>query len=99
MIIRSKSEFSSKRIARVFINVILYHAQMNFRLWKEIQTNAKIELLHVLWMSRIALADGHTIASIDEISAETFFKDEPSPKVVLKRWKFIIDMFVENGFI
>lgn len=74
-------------------------ASIIFRMWKEIKTNAKIELLHVLVMSRIAMADGSSIPSIDEISAETYYKDEPSPKDVLKRLKFIIDMFVENGFI
>lgn len=70
-----------------------------FRMWKEIRTNAKIEMLHVLFMSKLAMADGAATSSIDEISTETFYKEEPPSKAVLKRWKFIIDMFTENDFL
>lgn len=70
-----------------------------FRIWTEIQTKAKIEMLHVLYMSRIATADGSAIPSIDEISSETFYNEEPLSEAILCRWKFIIDMFVKNDFI
>lgn len=94
MIIHLKSEFNTSSDSS-FQN----YKRFFFRMWAEIQSNAKIEMLHVLYMSRIALADGSEVPSMDEISAETFYKNEPPSKIVLKRWKFIIDMFVENGFI
>lgn len=68
-------------------------------MWTEIKTNAKIEMLHVLFMSKIAMADDTTTSSDIEISAETFYKEGPPSKAILKRWKFIIDMFIENDFI
>lgn len=71
----------------------------SFRMWNEIQEKAKIEMLHVFWMTRIAMADGNAIPSIDEISSETFYREEPISKTVLNRWKFIIDMFTANDFI
>lgn len=56
-------------------------------------------MLHVIFMLTISMTDETTTSSNGEISAETFYKEEPTSKVILKRWKFIIDMFIENGFI
>lgn len=69
------------------------------RIWTQIKTNAKIEMLHVLFMSKIAMADDITAASSDEISPETFYQEKPPSKAVTNRWKFIIDMFIENDFL
>lgn len=67
-------------------------------MWAEIQKTAKMETLHVLFMSKLALSDYSAVSEIDEISPDTFFNDEPPSDAVLNRWKLIIDMFVENGF-
>lgn len=68
-------------------------------MWHEIQEKSKMELLHILFMSKLVLADKSSAPSIDEVSPETFYTDEPPSKAVLNRWKFIIDLFVENRFI
>lgn len=67
-------------------------------MWNEIQTHSKIELLHVLFMTKLTMEDECSIASMDEISPDTFSKMKSPSKAALERWNFIIDMYIKNGF-
>lgn len=61
--------------------------------------NAKVELLHILFMLKICNADEKKTPSMDEISDETFLKSEKPSDAILNRWKCIIDLFKQNEFI
>lgn len=65
-------------------------------MWKEIQTRAKIELLHVLFMTKVTTVD---LSSLGDSSPDAFYNWKQLPNVVVKRWKLIIKLFIENGFI
>lgn len=69
------------------------------RIWHEIQVKAKLELLHILFVAKISLANRTTEPSIDEISLNTIFNEQSPSEAVLRRWKFLIDIFAENGLI
>lgn len=68
-------------------------------MWHEIQQRAKMELLHILYMSKLALIDASTLTPLDEATPDMFFQDGPPSKEVLVRWKLIIDLFIQNGLI
>lgn len=68
-------------------------------MWNEIREKAKIEMLHILVLSKLCMVEEHSAPSLDTISSETFFMDEPPSKATLNRWKLMIDMFQVNGFL
>lgn len=71
-----------------------------FRMWNEIQSKAKFELLHSLFMVKIVVADESSAPpSLDEVSPETFFSGEQPSTAVLNRWKCILDVCKDNKFI
>lgn len=68
-------------------------------MWREIQEKARLELLHILFMVKVNSVDETSARPIDEISPTTIFQGELPTKHVLEQWKFLIDLFIENGFI
>lgn len=60
---------------------------------------AKMELLHVIFMTKICRADETETATIDEITSETFFRQKKPSDSVLRRWKCIIDLFERNELL
>lgn len=68
-------------------------------MWQEIQKKAELEFLHILSMSKMSLTERSSIPSLDNISADTFYEKMPLSKVILNRWKLIIDLYQEHGFI
>lgn len=65
-------------------------------MWEEIQKRAKIEILHVLFMTKVTTAD---LSSLSNTSPDAFYNWKKLPDIVLKRWKLIIKIFTENEFI
>lgn len=71
---------------------------LNLRVWLEIQRCAPMEMIHVLIMSKLPLIDKTTV-SYDDITPDTFYQKGPPSKAILNRWKLILDLYVEHGFI
>lgn len=69
-------------------------------MWNEIKDKSKIEILHIFFLSKLCMVEtSETPPLLDAVNSETFFKNEPPSDAVLQRWKLIIDLFQENGFI
>lgn len=68
-------------------------------MWFEIRNRAKVELFHVFILSDLCMVENDSVSSLDTFSPDTFFKEDPPSEAILKRWKFIVNMFQENGFI
>lgn len=56
-----------------------------------------MELLHILFMTKLNLVDQPP--SFENTSAGNPFKEKVPSEAVLRQWKFIVDIFIENGFI
>lgn len=69
------------------------------RIWNEIQNKAKLEILHIFFLTKCVLADEQTAPWIEDITAETFFSSKLPSKIILNRWKLILDVFQENALI
>lgn len=69
------------------------------RIWNEIQNKAKLEILHVFFLTKCVLANEQTAPWIEDITPETFFSSELPSKAILDRWKLILDVFQENSLI
>lgn len=65
-------------------------------MWKEIRVKAKFPFYRVLQRVKISKADATKPANTTEHAA-VYMK--PAQKSILDQWKFIIDVFIENGFI
>lgn len=70
-----------------------------FRMWNEIRKNAKVELLHVLFMTKVCLADSETAPDLEDICPDTFYDDKPPSNEILTRWKCVLELFERNEFI
>lgn len=68
-------------------------------MWDEIQEKAKIELLHALFMAKIVTADDNSAPSLDEVTPESFFREEAPSDALLKRWRCIFHVCENNGLI
>lgn len=69
-------------------------------MWREIQDKAKLEVLHIFFLKKLCMVQTNEAPpSLDEVNAETFYKDDPPSVAVLNQWKLIINIFQENGFI
>lgn len=65
----------------------------------EIRANAKNELLHSMFVTKMVYAECSDLPDIDEITAETFVPDKSLRKEVFHRWQLILDLFKNNSFI
>lgn len=69
-------------------------------MWKEIKEKSKLELFHSLFMVKVVAADeSETPSSLDEITPETFCKEDAPSKAILNRWKCILAIYKENELI
>lgn len=65
-------------------------------MWLEIKERAKFELMHILFMQKISFVD--YAASVDEISKDTFTKNQKPTDDILHRWRVVIDLFTQHDF-
>lgn len=68
-------------------------------MWQEVQSKAEMELIHVLIMSKLPLIDKSSVSSLEEVSPDTFYQKGPPSEAILNRWKLIIDLYTEHGFV
>lgn len=69
-------------------------------MWKEIKEKSKLELSHALFMVKVVAADeSETPSSLDEVTPDTFFKDQSPSKAILNRWKCILDIYKNHELI
>lgn len=69
-------------------------------MWNEIKEKSKLELYHVLFMTKVVAADeSETPSSLDDITPDSMFKEESPSKGILNRWKCILDLFKDNNLI
>lgn len=69
-------------------------------MWDEIQSKAKNELLHSLFMLKVVTADESSAPpSLDEVTPDHFFNEEKPTNVVLQRWQCILDLCKENKLL
>lgn len=64
-------------------------------MWQEIRVKAKFLLYRVLQRAKISKADPTPVNTTEHTAVYL----KPARKAILDQWKFIIDMFIENGFI
>lgn len=69
------------------------------RIWAEIRAKARNEFFHSLFVSTLALKKEADATAINEIVLDTFLLSNQVPDSVLKRWKLIIDLYKDNGFL
>lgn len=60
---------------------------------------AKLEFMHIIFMTKIALADKNHVADVESFSPGMFNEGGKPSDTILNRWKIIIDLFVENGLL
>lgn len=69
-------------------------------MWTEIQSKAKFELLHSLYMVKIVAADESLAPpSLDEVTPDMFFNQAKPTNAILNRWRCILNVCKENKFI
>lgn len=99
MTTHSKSRFDTLNdVLYVFEIELMFMASFyfGFRMWREIQRRAKIELLHVLFMIKMITFDA---SASQERDPDAFYDWKELPDNVSKRWQLLIDIFSKNGFI
>lgn len=67
-------------------------------MWNEFQDQIKSKLLFILYVIKIIYLQNFA-PSYDDVSHETFHEEGMPSEETLNRWKFIIEMFDEQGFI
>lgn len=60
---------------------------------------AKIEFMHIMFMTKIALADMNHVSDVESFTPGMFMEGGKPADNILNRWKIIIDSFVENGLL
>lgn len=68
-------------------------------MWKEIQEKAKLSLFYVFYRIKLMRSDDSSVPSLSKPSENATSFEQPASKTVLDQWKFVIDIFMENGFI
>lgn len=71
-------------------------------MWREIKDKAKIQLLRVLNNTKFLRASfdiSNDESELTEHALEHKIVGQPISDTVLIRWRYIVDLFVENGFI
>lgn len=82
------------------ISYAIFYLSTNFhRIWTEIRANAKNELLHSLFMSKVVYAESADIPDLDDIKPNTFSSNKPLSKEVFQRWQLILDLYKDNNFL
>ncbi|XP_055317996.1 uncharacterized protein LOC129576655 [Sitodiplosis mosellana] len=68
------------------------------KMWHEIKDKAKLNLLKLylyLAFDQIEILKNNEVAA----NGTDFYLDQPTPEIILNRWKCINDLYIENGFI
>lgn len=68
-------------------------------MWNEIQDKAKFTLSQIIFITRATLADHNQVSDVNSFQPENFFQEKKPSKPILDRWKLILDLFLENGFL
>lgn len=79
------------------LNVVVFFVVA--RIWNEIRNIGKMELLRILFVIKLVFVERDSVPSLETITPETFFKEEPPTKIALSRWKIIIESMIENELI
>lgn len=67
-------------------------------MWQEIKDKAKFDLLNLYYnlaLDQFSLAGDNAVPE----DPNDFPIERSTPEVILNRWKCIIDLYVQNGFI
>lgn len=97
MITRMKSEYECAIVYPRQIKDFLAH--LLHRMWNEIKEKASLNLFNIY----LYLAQDHIYIQKSYKSSKDretdFYLNQPTPEIILNRWKCINDIYIENGFI
>lgn len=68
-------------------------------MWSEIRAKTHITLFRLLIRAKVTRANHDSTPQLSQVNKNNFPMERPASKAVLDQWKFIVDLFIENGFI
>lgn len=66
-------------------------------MWNEIREKAKLSLFPSILVAKTSNANHDSIPSFDKLDEDSFPLSKPASQAAIDQWKFIIDMFIQNG--
>lgn len=81
-------------ISKFYLNELFFA-----RMWKEIRSKAKVELIHTIFMLGICLADTDTDADWDNVSPDTFKNENELSPGHIARLKAVIELFDKHDLL
>lgn len=87
-------------VANIYFN--LFQFILHSRLWNEIKEQAKVSLMKIysyLAGEKFKILDQDTKLLESGTVSRDFYFNHLTPEILLKRWKCVTGLFIENGFI